>query len=178
MVVVDSESSKTFNKILDFTEEIVSTTMIVTGARYFCFVVTLVVVIVTAMIVVVATNVLLVVILTMGIATLVAAIVMPVALIREVANLVVVLLHHFVAEFRFGVKLDLFLTLLCEQAIGHLRVEDILEVLGNGLEFFVAEALFALEVPCTVLLVKRHVKPLNFECVVGRGHVPRRKGFG
>jgi hypothetical protein len=35
MVVVEPESSKTFNKILDFTEEIVSTTMIVTGVRYF-----------------------------------------------------------------------------------------------------------------------------------------------
>ncbi len=35
MVVVEPESSKTFNKILDLTEEIVSTTMIVTGVRYF-----------------------------------------------------------------------------------------------------------------------------------------------
>ena len=35
MVVVEPESSKTLNKILDFTEEIVSTTMIVTGVRYF-----------------------------------------------------------------------------------------------------------------------------------------------
>ncbi len=35
MVVVEPESSKTFNKILDFTEEIVSTTMIVTGVRWF-----------------------------------------------------------------------------------------------------------------------------------------------
>ncbi len=34
MVVVEPESSKTFNKILDFTEAIVSTTMIVTGVRY------------------------------------------------------------------------------------------------------------------------------------------------
>ena len=35
IVVVEPESSKTFNKILDFTEEIVSTTMIVTGVRCF-----------------------------------------------------------------------------------------------------------------------------------------------
>jgi hypothetical protein len=35
MVVVEPESSKTFNRILDLAEEIVSTTMIVTGVRYF-----------------------------------------------------------------------------------------------------------------------------------------------
>jgi hypothetical protein len=35
MVVVEPESSNTFSKILDFTEEIVSTTMIVTGVRFF-----------------------------------------------------------------------------------------------------------------------------------------------
>jgi hypothetical protein len=35
MVVVEPESSKTFNTILDLTDEIVSTTMIVTGVRYF-----------------------------------------------------------------------------------------------------------------------------------------------
>jgi hypothetical protein len=35
MVVVEPESSKTFNNILDFTEKIVSTTIIVTGVRYF-----------------------------------------------------------------------------------------------------------------------------------------------
>ena len=138
----------------------------------------LVVVIVTAMIVVVATKVLLVVVSTMHVATLVAAIGVPVMLIREVANLIIVALHHFVAKFVFGMKLNLFLTLLCEQAVSHVRVEDILEVLGDGLQFFVAEALSTLEVPCTVLLVKPHVKPLNFECAIGRGHVPRRKGFG
>ena len=121
---------------------------------------------------------LLVVVLTMHIAMLVAVIVVPVALICKVVNLVVVALCHFMVEFAFSGKLDLFLTLLCEQAIGHLQVEDILEVLGDGLKFFIAEASSALEVPCIVLLVKRHVKPLNFECVVGRSHVPRRKGFG
>ncbi len=35
MVVVEPESSKTFNNIVDFTEEIVTTTIIVTGVRYF-----------------------------------------------------------------------------------------------------------------------------------------------
>ncbi len=35
MAVVEPEYSKTFNKILDLTEEIVSTTIIVTGVRYF-----------------------------------------------------------------------------------------------------------------------------------------------
>ena len=35
MAVVESESSKTFNKILDFAGKIVSTTMIVTGVRCF-----------------------------------------------------------------------------------------------------------------------------------------------
>ncbi len=35
MVVVEPESSRTFNKILDLTEESVSTTRIVTGVRCF-----------------------------------------------------------------------------------------------------------------------------------------------
>jgi hypothetical protein len=35
IVVVESESNKTFSQILDFTEEIVSTTMIVTGVSCF-----------------------------------------------------------------------------------------------------------------------------------------------
>jgi hypothetical protein len=35
MVVVEPESNKTFNKILDFTEEIVFITMIVTGVSCF-----------------------------------------------------------------------------------------------------------------------------------------------
>ena len=78
----------------------------------------------------------------------------------------------------YGVKLDLFLVLFCEQAVSHLQVLDVVEVLGDGLEGFIAEVSSALEVPCTVLRVKRHVEILDFECVVGRGHVPRRKGFG
>ena len=83
-------------------------------------VVTLVVMIVTVMTVVVATHVFLVVVLTMRIATLVAAIIASVGLIHKVANLVVVALHHFLAEFVFGPKLNLFLTLLCEQAVNHM----------------------------------------------------------
>ena len=63
---------------------------------------------------------LLVVVLTMHIAMLVAVIVVPVALICKVVNLVVIALCHFVAEFVFGAKLDLLLTLLCEPAVGHL----------------------------------------------------------
>ena len=124
------------------------------GETLAVFVVTFVVRIVTAMIVVVATNVLLVVVLMMAIATLIAAIVMSVALISKVGNLIIVALCHFVVEFASGAKLDLFPTLLCERAVGHLQVEDILEVLGNGFKFFAAEASSALKVPCTVLLVK------------------------
>ena len=152
--------------------------VIVLGETLVVLVVTLVGMIVTAMIIVVTMNVFLVIVLTMRIAMLVAAIVAPVALIREVANLVVVALCHFVAEFAFGAKLNLFLMLLREHAEGHLQVEDVVEVLGDGLKGFVTEALSALEVPCMVLLMKQHVEPLNFECIVGRGHVPRRKGFG
>ncbi len=88
---------------------------------------------------------------------LVAAIVAPVVLIHEIANLVVVALCHFVAEFVFGVKPGLFLMLLCERAVGHLRVVDVVEVLGNGLEGFIAEVSSTLKVPCTVLLVKQRV---------------------
>ena len=84
------------------------------GETLAVLVVMLVGIIVTPMIVVVATNVFLDVVLTMQIATLVPAIVAPVALIRKIANLVVVPLHHFVAVFAFGEKLDLFLGLLCE----------------------------------------------------------------
>ena len=80
-----------------------------------------------------------------------AAIIASVALICEIANLVVVALCNFVAEFAFGAKLDLFLTLLREQAM---RVVDVVKVLGNGLKGFIAEALSALEVPGAVLLVK------------------------
>ena len=101
-----------------------------------------------------------------------------VALICKIANLVIVVLPHLMAKFTFCAKLDLLLTLLREQAVGHLQIVDVVEILGNGFECFVAEALSALEVPGAVLLMKRHVEPLNFECVVGRGHVPHRKGFG
>ncbi len=76
--------------------------------------------IVTAMVIVDTTNVFLVVILMMRIALLVATIVASVALIRKVVNLVVIALCHFMAEFVFGAKLDLLLTLLCEQTVGHL----------------------------------------------------------
>jgi hypothetical protein len=74
------------------------------GETLAVFVVTLVVMIVTAMIIVVRTNVFL---------ALEAMIVVLIALICKVANRVVVVLCHFVAEFTFGVELD-FLTLLCE----------------------------------------------------------------
>jgi hypothetical protein len=102
---------------------------------------------------------------TMRVATLVAAIVASVALVRKMANLVVVALQHLVSEFAFCAKLDL-------------QIEDVVKILGNSCKFLVEEALSALEVPSTVLLVERHVEPLNFECVVVRGHVPGRKGFG
>ena len=109
---------------------------------------------------------------------LVAAIVTSVALICKITNLVIVALCHSVVGFAFSAKLDLFLKLLSEQAVGHLQDVDVVEVLGNDLKGFIAEASSALEVPGAVLLVKRHVEPLNFECVVGRRHVPCRKGFG
>ena len=141
-------------------------------------VVTFVGMIVTAMVIVVATNVFLVVISMMQVALLVAAIVASVALIHEFANIVVIALHHFVAEFAIGTKLNLLLTLLCEQAVSHLQVVDVVEILEDGLEGFIAEALSTLEVPVVVLLMKQHVETLNFECVVGRGRFPRRKGFG
>ena len=57
---------------------------------------------------------------TMQVATLVAAIVVSVALIREMANFVVLALRHLVAEFALRTKLDLLLVLLCEGAVGHL----------------------------------------------------------
>jgi hypothetical protein len=58
--------------------------------------------------------------LTMQVATLVAAIIVSVALIREMANLVIVALCHLVAEFTLHTKLDLHLSLLRERAVGHL----------------------------------------------------------
>ena len=58
------------------------------------------------------------------------------------------------AEFAFCAKLDLLLTLLREQAVGHLGVVDVVELLSNGLKSFVAEALSALEVQGAVLLMK------------------------
>jgi hypothetical protein len=59
-----------------------------------------------------------------------------------------------VAEFAFGAKLNLLLTLICEQAVDHLQVVDVVEILGDGLNGFIAEAFSALEVPGVVLLVK------------------------
>jgi hypothetical protein len=93
------------------------------------------------------------------------------------ANLVVVALRHLVAEFALGAKLDLFRSLLGERAIGHLRVVDVVEILADGRECFVAETSSALEVLIAVLLVEGHIKPLNFECVVGPRHVAGMKGF-
>ena len=110
-------------------------------------------------------------------ATLLAAIVLSVALIRKMANLVIVALRHLVAEFMLCTKLHLLLTLLCEGAVGHLRVEDVVEILGDSRECLVAEASSTLKVPVAVLLMKGHVKPLDLECVIGRGHVAGRKGF-
>ena len=95
-----------------------------------------------------------------------AAIVAPIVLIHEIANLVVVALCHFVAEFAFGAKPNLFVMLLCERAVGHLRVVDVVEVLGNGLEGFITEVSSTLKVPCTVLLVKQRV----CVCVCKLGH--------
>ncbi len=99
---------------------------------------------------------------TMGMAVLMAAIVASIALVRKMANLDVVALQHLVAEFAFCAKHDLLLTLLCERAVGHLRIEDVVEILGNSRECLVTEALSALEVPGAVLLVEQHVEPLNF----------------
>ncbi len=114
---------------------------------------------------------------TMQVATLVAAIVVSVALIREMANFVVVVLRHLVAEFTLCTKLNLLLMLFREGAVGHLQVEDVVEILGNCCKCLVAEASSTLDVPVAVLLMKGHVKPLDLECVVGRGHVAGRKGF-
>ena len=114
---------------------------------------------------------------TMRVATILVALFASIALIREMANLVVVALCHLVAEFALGAKLDLFLSLLGERAIGHLRVVDVVEILADGRECLVAEASSTLEVPVAVLQMKGHVKPLDLECVVGRRHVAGRKGF-
>ena len=114
---------------------------------------------------------------TMRVAMLVAAIVVSVALIRKMVNLVVVALRHLVAEFALCTKLDMLLTLLCEGTVGHLRVEDVVKILGDSPECLVAVASSTLEVPVAVLLMKGHVEPLDLECVVGRGHVASRKGF-
>ncbi len=116
--------------------------------------------------------------LTMQMATLVAAIVASVALVCKMANLVIEALRHLMVEFAFCAKLDLLITLLREQAVGHLQIEDAVKILGNSCECLVAEASSALEEPGAVLLVERHVEPLNFECIIGRGHVPSQKGFG
>jgi hypothetical protein len=50
----------------------------------------------------------------MQMAMLMAAIVASIVLICKIVNLVVVALHHLVAEFVFCAKLDLLLTFLCE----------------------------------------------------------------
>ena len=102
------------------------------GTFVVLFVVALVVV-VTATVAVVTTNGL-VLVSTMCMTVLVAAILTHVALVCVVAKLVLIELCQSVAEFASGAKLNL-LMLLHEQAIRHLLVKNILEVLGNGLEF-------------------------------------------
>ena len=91
---------------------------------------------------------------TMRVATLVAAILASVALVRKMANLVVVALCHLVAEFAFCAKFNLLLTLLCEGAVGHLRIEDVVEILGDSCGCLVAEASSALEVLVAILLME------------------------
>ncbi len=114
---------------------------------------------------------------TMRVAALLVATVASIAPIRQMANLIVIALRHLMAEFALGTKLDLLLSLLRERAIGHLRVVDVVEILADGRECLVAEMSSTLEVPIAVLLMKRHVEPLNLECVVGPRHVAGRKGF-
>ncbi len=115
--------------------------------------------------------------LTMRVATLLVAIVASIAPICQMANLVVIALRHLVAEFALGTKLDLLLSLLRERAIGHLRVVNVVEILADGRECLVAETSSTLEVPIAVLLMKRHVEPLNLECVIGPRHIAGRNGF-
>ncbi len=98
---------------------------------------------------------------TMRVATLVVAIAASIALIYKMVNLVILALHHLVAEFAFCTKLNLLITLLCEGAVGHLQIEDVLEVLGDSHGCLVAEGSSALEVSVAILLMKRHVEPLN-----------------
>ena len=114
---------------------------------------------------------------TMRVAPLLVTLLASIALIREVANLVVVALRHVMAEFALGAKLDLFLSLLGERAVGHLRIVDRVEVLADGRECLVTETSSALEVPVAVLLVERHIKPLDLECVVWPRHVAGRESF-
>ncbi len=77
------------------------------------------------------------------------------------------------SEFGFCAKLDLFLTLLREQAISHLRIEEVVEILGDSNECLVAKALSALEVPGAVLLVERHVENHSiFSASLGPGMSP------
>ena len=113
----------------------------------------------------------------MRVATLVAAIVLSVALICEMGNLVIVALHHLVAEFALCTKLNLLFSLLCERAIGHLQDVDVVKILTDSRECLVAEASSFLEVPVAVLQMNGHVKPLNLECVIGCRHVAGQKGF-
>ncbi len=114
---------------------------------------------------------------TMRVATLLVAIVASIAPIRQMANLIVIALCHLVAEFVLGTKLDLLLLLPRERSIGHLRVVDVAEILADSRECLVAETSSTLEVPIAVLLMKRHIKSLDLECVVGPRHVAGRKGF-
>ncbi len=95
----------------------------------------------------------------------------------QMANFVVIVLCHLVAEFALRTKLDLLLSLLRERAIGHLRVVDVVEILADSQKCLVAEASSNLEVPVAVLQMKGRIKPLDLECLVGRRHVAGRKGF-
>ena len=117
------------------------------GTLVVLFIVTCAVVVATVVPVVATDG--LVVVSMMRMTAFMAAILAPVTMIHVVAKLLLLALHKHVTEFAPGSKLDLLLTLLCKQAIGHLQVKHILEILGNGLEFLVDEASSALKVSHT-----------------------------
>jgi hypothetical protein len=100
----------------------------------------------------------------------VAAIVVPVpahSFVNEMLELVVIARLKLVAKLATSCLADLVLALLLERTIANPRVVDVLKILRESHERFIAESASASDILRAIRLVKAHVEPLNLLSSVG-----------
>ncbi len=122
------------------------------------FPVTFVVVITTTAVIVILPLVVMEIVL---VALPAVAIVISVTLFCHTADLFMEPLAQFMAYLTSHVLLDLTLAFPCQGAICYLRIKNVLKVLCNRLEHLIAKTSAALNILCSVLLVKGHIEPLK-----------------